>query len=387
MKLCITSGTFHPDVGGPPTYLYALADTLTRRGHRVRVVTYGEPGGCYPYPVHRISRELPALLRLAKFGLAALREARGADVIYVNDYGLPPTAANLVLRRPLVMKIVGDFAWEYATRRGLIEPGLSIDEFQRRRFGPAVERVRVIQTAYARRADLIITPSEYLAEVVADWGVSRSKLRVIPNAPTPTPDGPDREAVRRELGLDEADVVVATLARLAPWKGVDVLIAALAAARQQAPMLRLLVVGDGDERSALERQAAALDGAVRFTGQVPRERALALLEAADILALCSAYEGLSHVLLEGMAAGKPIVATAIGGNVELIRDGHNGLLVPYGDADTLATALARLATSPDLAARLGAQGRAGPAADAWPRLVDATLAVFDEAIALHRVGG
>jgi glycosyltransferase involved in cell wall biosynthesis len=146
----------------------------------------------------------------------------------------------------------------------------------------------------------------------------------------------------------------------------------------------LLVVGDGDDRHELERLAASLDGAVRFVGEVDRQQALALLRDSDALALCSAYEGLSHVLLEAMQTGKPIVASAAGGNLELIRDGHNGLLVPYGDPAALARALTRLANEPDLALKLGTQAQTDAEAYSWPRLVDETLAVFDEALAMGR---
>jgi glycosyltransferase involved in cell wall biosynthesis len=384
LKICLTSGTYHPDVGGPPTYLYALAEALVERGHGLRVVTHGQPGGAYPYPIWRIPRELPAPLRLAGFGWATLAAARGADLLFVNDYGLPPAAANLLLGKPLVMKIVGDFAWEYAVRHALIPRDLGIEAFQRRRLAPSVERLRVMQTWYARRADLIITPSQYLAEIVEGWGVRRERLRVVYNAPTPAPARVDRAAVRRELGLGEDDLVIVTLARLAPWKGIDVLIQAFDELRERAPRLRLVVVGDGDERDNLERQAAPLNGRVQFSGEVSRERALAILEAADGLALCSAYEGLSHVLLEGMAAGKPIVASAVGGNVELIRDGENGLLVPYGDHLALSGALLRLADESGLGARLAARASADAAARSWPRLIEATLAVFEEALAGRR---
>jgi glycosyltransferase involved in cell wall biosynthesis len=380
VQILITSGTYHPDIGGPPTYLYALARELPRRGHQLRVVTYGQSDGAYPYRISRVPRGLPVQLRLALMTLAVLRDARGADLLYVNDYGLPPTVANLALRKPLVMKIVGDFAWEYAVRHRLVPRELTLDQFQPHRYGGKVERLRVMQTWYARRADLIIVPSQYLADLVTGWGIRREKVRLIPNAPTPSQVRPLRGQVRRELGLAEGEQAVVTLARLAPWKGVDVLIRALAAVREQAPKLRLLIVGDGDERAALERLAAPLDGTVRFLGEVERERALAVLEGADILALCSAYEGLSHVLLEGMAAGKPVVASAVGGNLELVRDEDNGLLVPYGDADALGAALLRLATEPALAARLAAGARTEAEQHSWPGLVEATLAVFEEAL-------
>jgi glycosyltransferase involved in cell wall biosynthesis len=381
LKICITSGTFHPDIGGPPTYLAALAEDLLTRGHPVRVVTFGSSRRRYRYPVHRISRNLPELPRLGLMLGATLRSARGADLLFVNDYGLPPAAANLVLRKPLVMKIVGDFAWEYAVRHRLLGGSVGIDEFQGARYGPRVERIRAIQTWYARQADLLITPSQYLAELVRGWGVRAERVRVIPNASPPAARRADREALRSELGLTAQQTAVAVLARLNPWKGVDLLIRALTTLLPTVPNLRLLVVGDGEERPALENLASPLDGSVRFLGELPRERALEVLDAADWLVLCSAYEGLSHVLLEAMAAGKAIVASSAGGNLELIRHEVNGLVVPYGDQSALEGSLLRLASEPGLATGLASRARLDAQARSWPSLVSATLALFEEACA------
>jgi glycosyltransferase involved in cell wall biosynthesis len=381
VKICITSGTYHPEIGGPPTYLFALANELVQQGHRLRVVTYGESGGAYPYRIRRISRRQPIPFRLLKFGRAVLKEARGADLLYVNDYGLPPAAANLLLRKPVVMKIVGDFAWEYAVRHRLIPPDLRIEEFQPRRFGSTVERLRVMQTWYARRADLIITPSRYLAEIVADWGILPSRIRVIYNAPTPEPaSGPSDGWTAKLLGTPGGSFVVLTVARLTPWKGVDVLIRAVERARAEVPGLRLLVAGDGPERAHLEQLAAPLGGAVTFLGDLSHPEVLALMRASQVLALGSAYEGLSHVLLEAMEAGLPIVASTAGGNPELIQDGENGLLVPYGDVEKLSNALIRLSSDPQLRAKFGERARRDSESRSWPLLVDATLEVFQEAL-------
>jgi glycosyltransferase involved in cell wall biosynthesis len=382
VRLCIASGTFHPEVGGPPTYLYALASELVSRGHRLHVVTYGDrdPPGSYSYPVHRVPRRGPEPQRIAGFTLAALRAARRAELLYVNDYGLPPTLANMVLRKPVVLKVVGDFAWEYATRHRLIPTGTTIDQFQRQRFGWRVERVRHLQSWYAGRANLVITPSQYLAHLVTGWGVDRKGVRIIYTAPVPAPPPPPRNATRAELGLHESDFLFITIARLAPWKGIDVLIQALAMARERTPELRLLVVGEGETRSRLEELARPLGDAVTFTGQVSHERALALLAAADALALVSSYEGLSHVLLEAMEARRPIIASAVGGNRELIRDGENGLLVPYGSPEPLAAAMLRLAEEPELRRALAAVAGQDADSRAWPRLVEATLEVFQEAL-------
>jgi glycosyltransferase involved in cell wall biosynthesis len=281
----------------------------------------------------------------------------------------------------VVMKIVGDFAWEYAVRHRLIPPDLRIEEFQPRRFGSTVERLRVMQTWYARRADLIITPSRYLAEIVADWGILPSRIRVIYNAPTPEPaSGPSDGWTTKLLGTPGGSFVVLTVARLTPWKGVDVLIRAVERARAEVPGLRLLVAGDGPERAHLEQLAAPLGGAVTFLGDLSHPEVLALMRASQVLALGSAYEGLSHVLLEAMEAGLPIVASTAGGNPELIQDGENGLLVPYGDVEKLSNALIRLSSDPQLRAKFGERARRDSESRSWPLLVDATLEVFQEAL-------
>jgi glycosyltransferase involved in cell wall biosynthesis len=120
----------------------------------------------------------------------------------------------------------------------------------------------------------------------------------------------------------------------------------------------LVVLGEGSERPALEALAAALGltGSIRFAGF--REDAASLLPALDLLAHPSLFEGLPNAVLEAMAAGLPVVATAIPGNDELIRDGETGLLVPPGDPPALARALGRLLGDPALRAALGDRARA-----------------------------
>lgn len=384
LRICITSGTYQPDVGGPPTYLAALARELVERGHSLSVVTHGRAAIGYPYPISRIPRQLPTPVRLALFSLATVRAGRKADLLFVNDYGLPPMVANLVLRKPLVLKIVGDFAWEYAVRHRLVPTGLDIEQFQRQRFGGRVQWLRLLQRWYARRADIVITPSRYLANLVESWGVPRELLRVVCNAAPPEQSRESAPECSGSSGWSPEDHVVVTVARLAPWKGIDVLIEAMIRVRRQEPSLRLLIVGDGDDRTRLERLGEPLADSARFVGQTNRAKALALIERSSIVTLCSAYEGLSHVLLEAMGAGKPIIASTAGGNPELIRDGENGLLVPYGDVEALERALLRLARNRELASRLGAQAREDSKAHSWPALVDNTLAVFREAIAMRR---
>ena len=118
----------------------------------------------------------------------------------------------------------------------------------------------------------------------------------------------------------------------------------------------LLVAGDGDERAALERRSAelGLEGRVRFLGPQPRERVVELFRAADASILSSSWENFPHTVVEALAVGTPVLATAAGGVAEVVRDGENGLLVPIEDAEALAAAVGRYFGDGELRERLRA---------------------------------
>lgn len=343
VRICVVAGTFHPEIGGPPTYLYRLLPALVERGYEITVVTYGDIAGKfeYPYQVVRVSRQRSIPMRLLRFTGQVWRAVRRCDLIFVNGYGLPPAVINLWLRKPMVIKLVGDFAWEYAVRHNLIDRSENIDDFQQRRHRFVVRLLRGLQRWYTNRAQAVIVPSRYLAGMVQGWGVPAAKLQVIYNAV----DGmayerlPDRAGARQELDLNGK--VILTAARLTPWKGVDRLIILLPYLRELVPDANLVVVGDGPERVNLERQARQMGvcDAVRFAGQVPRDRVALYLRAADVFVLHSGYEGLPHIILEAMLAGTPVVASAKGGIPELVEDGVTGRLVSWGDETQLRDAL------------------------------------------------
>jgi glycosyltransferase involved in cell wall biosynthesis len=384
VRLLVVSGTFHPEPGGPPTYLYQLLPRLQARGHAISVVTYGdvEAEPVYPYPVQRISRRQPIPARLLALTRASVVQAHRADLIFASDYGLPAMLARLLAARPIALKVVSDFAWEYSLRHRLIPPDTSMDAFQTRRCGPSVALVRAIQRAYVRAARLLIVPSRYIEGIVRGWGAPPDKLRVIYNAVEPSDFDalPDRATLRAQMQTGDEPLIVC-LARLTAWKGVDGLIRALPVVRGGVAGARLWVAGDGPMRAEWERLAAqmGLGEAVRFLGQMPRQEAAKLLRAADVLALFSTYEGLPHVALEAMAAGTPVVASAAGGTPEVVRDGETGLLIPVGDEVALAAALIRVLSDPTLAARLVANARAGLDRFSMERMVESTERVLLEA--------
>jgi glycosyltransferase involved in cell wall biosynthesis len=166
-----------------------------------------------------------------------------------------------------------------------------------------------------------------------------------------------RDAVREELGIGSEAPVLIAAGRLVPVKGLDQLLAALPGVRETLPLVQVLIVGDGPERSRLEQQANELgvSSAVRFCGH--RQDIYDLVAASDVLVLPSFAEGLPMVILEAMALGTPIVASQVGGLPEVLRDGQSALLVPPGSPVALGQACARLLSRRDEARAMARAAR------------------------------
>ena len=371
-RLLIASGIFHPEPGGPATYLHELLPELQTRGWDVRALAYGDaPTLGYPYPLTRIARR-PFPLRQVAYAWAARPLLGWADVVYVHTLGLPLVGG----RAPRVLKIVGDQAWERAVRRGWVAPATDIDVFQHTRASLRVEVAKAARSREVRGMDAVIVPSEYLKRMVLGWGVPDERVRVIYNALPPelsTPKLTPAEA-RAQLGLSGGPLLL-TAARLLPWKGVDHVLAAL----RHLPDVTLLVAGDGPELETLQARAAALGLAdrARFLGRVGRETMPLLLRAADYLVLYSGYEGLSHTILESLRVGTPVIASDKGGNPEIVRDGLNGLLAPYVDVDALTDVL-RAAFAPGQRETLAANSAVGLERFDFTRMVETTSAFLKE---------
>jgi glycosyltransferase involved in cell wall biosynthesis len=180
------------------------------------------------------------------------------------------------------------------------------------------------------------------------------KIEVIHNGvPVERLQRPVDPDLRRQLTGGQDRPVLLSTARLVPQKGLEVLLRAAA----QVNQARLVLAGEGPERAKLESEAAALGVADRVVFLGYRNDVPELLAACDVFVLPSLYEGTSLSLLEAMAAGKPVITSAIPGTDEVVVDGETGLLVRPGDVDGLVAALRRVLAEPLLRARLGAAAR------------------------------
>ena len=351
MRIGIVTGIFPPDPGGPASYVPRVSAALAARDHDVRVLCLSDrldhDDSCYTFPVKRVRRGTLKPLRWLKTILALRSLAKQSDVLYVNGLGFEAMLASLLTATPTVHKIVGDYAWERARNRGWFQG--TIDEYQAARKTPLLRLLDWIRTVPLRSARRIITPSHYLEEMVSGWGVPSQRIDVVYNAIEPVAPAPEAKLVP----FDGHTVV--TVCRLVPWKGVDGIIEAVAGIAD----CRLIVVGDGPERSRYEACAADVGVADRvlFLATVPPGHVAAYLLQADVFVLNSTYEGLPHVVLEAMAAGVPVVATAVGGTPEAVQHRVTGLLVAPRDTDALRGAISRLLENREFRSRLAHEAR------------------------------
>jgi glycosyltransferase involved in cell wall biosynthesis len=323
---------------GAETFAVDLAADLVGRGIDAEPLALAAAGcdgdsGCdgaaLAVPVLGPGARHPATLR------ALRRAGRGAGAVVAHGSRTLPACALALAGTgvPFVYRSIGDpRAW-------------SATGWRRRRTAQLLRRARAVVALWPAAADA-------LADL---HGVPRDRLAVIPNGvpaarcPVPGPD--ERATARRRFGLPADGRVVGYLGSLTAEKCVGAAVAAVA----DLDGVRLLVAGEGPERPALARAAAAAGVADRVTFAGPVVGAAPVLAAVDAVVLPSRTEGMPGALIEAGLAGLPAVATAVGGVGEIVVDGQTGALVPPGDAAALAAGLRRALADGDA---LGAAARA-----------------------------
>ena len=346
------------NVGGPALHTTLLTERLDPRRYDARLVTgTEEPGEGNYLALHGKAPErvtvLPALGRevrgvadgVALAGLVRLMRRVRPHVVHTHTAKagtLGRVAAHLT-RVPVVVHTYHGHVFH-----GYFSPG-------RTRIFLGVERT------LARWTDGLLAVSETVRRELLALGVgSPARFRVVPlGLDLDRYGGADaaRGILRAELGLPAEAPVVAIVARLVPIKAHEVFLEAARRVRQALPASRFLVVGDGERRAALEALAAelGLGTSVHFLGwRRDLERVYA---DATVVALTSRNEGSPTSLIEAMAAGRPVVATRVGGVPDLVEDGVTGRLVPPDDAGALATALVTLLRDPERRRTLGMAAR------------------------------
>ena len=333
MKILIATPLFPPDIGGPATYSKILADELPKKGHIPRLVIFSD--------VRHLPKGVRHFVYFWKVFVAALQ----SDIILALDpvsVGYPASWAALFSGKKLVVKIVGDYAWEQSVQRfGVTD---LLDDFLNKKYGSRVERLRRFQLKVARSARRIIVPSEYLKNVVVKWGIDPAKISLIYNAVSFPESFFSREMAQSEIGVNSSDVVLVSAGRLVAWKGFGMLVEIAAELADKYKTLKLFIIGEGPGRDALKLQITnnKLQNRVFLLGALPQNKLLVYLRSADAFVLNTGYEGLSHQIIEAMALGIPVVTTTAGGNQELIADYKNAIIAGYNNKAEWKIAIEKL---------------------------------------------
>ena len=381
--------------GGVESYLAALVPALQAAGHTVALL-HDLPVDAAA-PVH-IARDHVPCIGVRSEGLdAALQRIRrfAPDVCFCHNMGALDVDNALVGEWPVVKMLHGHFGTCVSARRAVAFPQVRacarefgaacLLHYLPRRCGAANPRVMIDEYRWARRQaalfsryDSMIVASAYMREACLRAGVAGERVTAIPlfaplDVPPATRDGEARE------------IDVLMLGRLTALKGPDVLLRAIA---EHTPSARVVIAGDGPERTRLERFADTHRLHVRFPGWVSGADRDALLRDARVVAVPSVWpEPFGLVGLEAGAFGTPAVAFDSGGIGEWLRDGVNGHLVhPSAGAEGFGRAIAAVLSDRDAWTRLSAGARATGGEFSVARHVRALVSVFNRAAACRHAG-
>ncbi|MEX2033095.1 MAG: glycosyltransferase family 4 protein [Candidatus Colwellbacteria bacterium] len=360
-KILIATGVYPPDIGGPASYSKTLATKLKDSG--ATVLTYS-PVLSYkddkeqPYKIIRVWSKLPKGLKHLVYFFKAFSLAKKSDIVFALNAvsaGIPAMYAAKMAKKKFFVKIVGDAAWERAIGNG--KTYLLLNDFQKTEKRGLIGILHKLQCRVCQNADGIIVPSQYLADIVHGWGVPKDKIKVIYNGVDFKPSELSKEEARRKIEV--FGHIIVSAGRLVPWKGFRMLIKIMPQVFEINQAFRLIIVGSGPDKKTLESMVRnlGLERKVFLVGKKNQAELATYLAAADMFVLDTGYEGFSHQILEAMAAGVPVITTAVGGNKEVIEQGENGFLVRYNDEFNLVEAVRSLWQDQDLKEEFMAKGK------------------------------
>lgn len=356
MKILITTPVFPPEIGGPATYTKELCKRL-RDNHQITVVAFaGQPEPIERIELKTVALSVPLIIRQFIFLTKVVTSARKADLIYTQNAmaaGVPSVIAAKITKRPIILKFVGDGAWEKAFGKGQTKKFL--DDFLKNPDAGLKSRLRIwVQKVVLNKVDKIIAPSAYLKSVLAThYRIPEYKIDIVYNA---AEEEAGSESSRDPNTHNKHQVI--TVARLVPWKCVDGIIQAIKILEPDFPDIRLVIAGDGPEMEKLRKLVAdlGLSAKVHFTGKVTRTETAKLRHQSAVFVLNSTYEGLPHSVLSSFAARIPVIATNIPGTNEAVYERKTGLLVPPNNPIALAKAIKEIFNDETLAQSLVRNG-------------------------------
>jgi glycosyltransferase involved in cell wall biosynthesis len=314
-KISLFSGIYAPETGGPAKFAQTFSGFASRQNFSISLFAYSSLPMFTKLNTHvelfLISNQISILKRFLLMIRFILNAAKLKDSILVNGSFWEIAIARHLSEFRYVAKVPGDIVWERLRNKG--KTTVDIDNFQNESLGISSRILRYFFSFALRKAEWVIVPSSHLGKLCESWGVQKSRIVQISNSVLVPPQLKDSQNQKK------FDFV--TVCRLVPWKGVDEIIESVSELNAN-----LLVIGDGPERDALEKQARTLHARVTFVGEIPPEDVSNYLIECSTFVLNSNFEATSYALIEAQAAGLLTIANEGTGSEEVITHSVTGLL-------------------------------------------------------------
>ncbi|MBA7507586.1 N-acetyl-alpha-D-glucosaminyl L-malate synthase [subsurface metagenome] len=365
MKIAILVPLFPPKwLGGTEIATYNIAKNLVTRGHEVRVITSLDESLSKEtiedgFHIHRISQQKLRFIGVISLWVKIfwLLKKINPDIVHAQSIGMgmPAFLAKKLLRKPYVVWGRGSevyLPWLYK---------------------------KPVSKLVLKSATAVIALTEDMKGEIQK--ICNREVSVIPN-------GIDLDrfqdlnprTIREGLKVNSDERLILFVGGLKPTKGLEYLIQAMSSISQSEMKMKLLLVGQGEERDRLEQLAKnlGLSSYVKFVGEVPYKEVPEYMAASDVFVLPSLSEGFPNVILEAMASGMPIVATRVGGLAEIIKDGDNGFLVEPGNPQQLAEKVLLILKDKELRERISRNNKEAAKEYSWEGIVDRLEKVYSD---------
>ena len=368
MRIGMVTACYKPVINGVTRMVELYKEHLEAAGHEVTIFTLGDPD---PNDEPGVVRS-PGLM-LGDYGYyismrytsKAQKLLQEMDIIHCHHLFMSVEMAHRYGRSPIV--------YTNHTRYDLYTGSyISLPQ-------PAADAImRQVWPEFTDYADVVITPSAGVRDVMLDFGVRRP-IELIENGVDLKPfHHPTAPLTKADLGVPETAVLVTYVGRLSAEKDIDLLIDQFAIAKDVVPNLHLMIIGKGSAQAELEKQARQLGirNSITFTGPVAYENVANYLAAADLFATASVTEVHPLTVIEAMAAGLPVVAISSPGIVDTVESGRSGLLTTK-PAGGLAAALVGLASNPERQQQMAQAARADSERFNIDNTIKRTIALYE----------
>lgn len=359
MDICIATGIYPPLEGGPSSLSFELARKLMGFGNKVTIVTF-HPDFKMTYEIdgrltvlrlpqpkwgsEKSFNPIRFLFKLLIFtlGLLILKPLKHIKIIHAMDHnlaGIPSAIFTFFTRVPLVVRFPADWLFHVVDERGWKKSALKS------------QIVLKLQKLVLQVVKRIIVTTKYGIKLLTDYGISKEKIIVIPNAVDINRFRPSQKKgkLKLQFGFKETQMLILSVCRLHPSKRLDDLILAFTETKKMVKKdLHLLIVGSGPDLERLKRisKTVGINRNIVFLGRISNEKIHEVYQAADLFVLPSSHETFGIAILEAMAAGVPAIVARSGGIVSIFTDKKHCLMYEPGNVSELRKTLYQLITNP-----------------------------------------